>query len=192
MALDAARRILRQQGYAGLTTRAVAREMGYTVGTLYHLFHNLDHLISEVNAQTVREMRQLMRQKIDAADSPGARLRAIAHTYLDYAFAHPNLWRLAVEHPMGDVEDYRAPVLDQTRAVFAEAAQLLGELTGLDDQEKLQRSAAALWSAVHGACHLALTGKLAQAAPEPAYHIVDQTIDTFVAGLRQAQQPADQ
>ena len=44
MAMAAAREIAEKEGLRGLTARRIAREIGYTVGTLYNLFDNLDDL----------------------------------------------------------------------------------------------------------------------------------------------------
>lgn len=194
MALAAVRKIIRKKGYRGVSTRAIAREMGYTVGTIYHIFRNLDHVISEVNAQTVRDMRKLMDENTAAATTPEKHLRAMAHTYLDYAVAHPNLWRLSIEHTMGHDKDYRKPVVVQTQAVFTEAAATLARIAPDRTQEELQMAAAALWSGVHGVCHLALTDKLSLAAPDSAYRILDLQLNAFIEGFKriQAREPGEQ
>ena len=50
MALEAADRIILEQGYGGLTGRKVASEIGYTVGTQYLVFEKLNDLITHINA----------------------------------------------------------------------------------------------------------------------------------------------
>ena len=42
MAISAASKIVEKQGFQSLTARKVASEIGYTVGTLYHVFRNFD------------------------------------------------------------------------------------------------------------------------------------------------------
>ena len=184
MALAAVRKIIRKKGYRGVSTRAIAREMGYTVGTIYHIFRNLDHVISEVNLQTVRDIRRLMDENTATAATPEEHLRAMARSYLEYAIAHPNLWRLSIEHTMDDNEDYRLPALAQTEAIFSEAAETLAQLAPGRTQEELQIAAAALWSGVHGVCHLALTDKLTLAAPDSAGRILDLQLDAFIGGFK--------
>ncbi len=53
LALDAARKIVEQEGLRGLTARRVARDIGYTIGTIYNHFENLDDLIMQLNGQTL-------------------------------------------------------------------------------------------------------------------------------------------
>ena len=55
MAIAAAISILNEEGLANLSTRKVASEIGYTVGTLYLVFRNLNELLLHVNAATLDE-----------------------------------------------------------------------------------------------------------------------------------------
>ena len=60
MALAAAREIVALDGLCGLTTRKVAARIGYTVGTIYNLFDDLDHLIVQMNGQTLDELYRVL------------------------------------------------------------------------------------------------------------------------------------
>ena len=42
LALEKAGEIAEKEGLRGLTARGVAREIGYTIGTLYNIFEDLD------------------------------------------------------------------------------------------------------------------------------------------------------
>ncbi len=53
MALEAARQIAEKEGLRGLKARGIAREIGYTIGTLYNLFEDLDDLIVHLNGRTL-------------------------------------------------------------------------------------------------------------------------------------------
>ena len=44
MALSAAREIAEEDGLGGLTARRIAAKIGYSAGTLYNLFDDLDDL----------------------------------------------------------------------------------------------------------------------------------------------------
>ena len=57
MALKAGREIIMEQGVKNLTTRAVAKRMGYSPGTLYMLFENADDLKFAINVGTLVELR---------------------------------------------------------------------------------------------------------------------------------------
>ena len=56
MVLEAASDIVAQDGVAALSTRQIAKQIGYTVGTLYNVFENLDDIVLHVNDQTLAQL----------------------------------------------------------------------------------------------------------------------------------------
>ena len=93
MALAAAREIAKKEGLRGLTARGVAREIGYTIGTLYNLFDNLDDLIVHLNGTTLDTLYEAVAsQRLD--DDPEAALHALARAYIRFTSDHPNLWSM--------------------------------------------------------------------------------------------------
>ena len=65
MALAATEEIIDQQGLAGLTARKVAAGIGYTVGTLYLVFRNLDDLIDLTPQNGELALGELMEREIE-------------------------------------------------------------------------------------------------------------------------------
>ena len=78
MALKAARTLVEKKGYQGLTARKVAKEIGYTVGTLYLVFENLDDLIVALNTETVTELRLELEHRARACQTERGRIPALA------------------------------------------------------------------------------------------------------------------
>lgn len=182
IALTAAREIVEEQGVAGLSTRALAARIGYAPGTLYNIFHNLDDLIFALNTRTVGELRSRMERSVADAVAPPERIRRMAQGYLDYALAHPHLWRLAFQHQAPAGQAVPEETTQQTNAVFAAVASLLGQLRPGSDAELMTR-AAALWAGVHGVCHLAVTDKLKFGDSAAPARILRANMDCFLAGL---------
>ena len=58
MALEAASRLVQAHGLSGLSARRIAAEIGYTPGTLYLVFRNLDELILHLNGTTLDALFQ--------------------------------------------------------------------------------------------------------------------------------------
>jgi AcrR family transcriptional regulator len=183
MALDAARSIVKSKGIQGLTTRAVAKRMGYTVGTLYLIFHNLDDLIYAVNAQTVADMRDRMEKEAAEQLDPADRLRAISLGYLAYALEHPNLWRLAFEHQTPEDEPLPESISGETDRVLELVLEPLGELLPAVDGDTLSTVAAAFWSGIHGVCHLTLTDTLKVARVRSDNAVLNCQVNAFLKGV---------
>ena len=106
MILDAATGLIDRDGPAGLSARAVARKIGYSVGTLYNLFDDLDDLVWQVNGRTLDSLEANL-----AASATGSgaeqRVRRLAQTYLDFVTTYPKRWALVLENRSSGAEPPR-------------------------------------------------------------------------------------
>ena len=96
MAVAAAAALAERDGLRGVTARGIAREIGYTVGTLYNVFENLDDVLRHMNAATMDALHEYVTaEPID--DDPEPALRTLARRYLAYVGEHPRLWSAVIE-----------------------------------------------------------------------------------------------
>ncbi len=184
MAIDAAARIVEREGYQSLTARKVAAKIGYTVGTLYHVFKNFDDLVMNLNARTIDEMAGLIQQQVKRKRNPEVRIRTMAEYYVQYATDHPDRWRLVFEHepPRGMPTP---PQLKERRDVMFEmVADNLRELAPERIPQEVSHTATALWSGIHGICILALTGKLYLGGAFSMVKLMDTLIASVVGEFR--------
>ena len=56
--LDAAQAIIETNGLAGLSAREIARRIGYSPGTIYNMFQNLDDVVLHVEARVLDALDQ--------------------------------------------------------------------------------------------------------------------------------------
>ncbi len=182
MALEAAEAILEEEGLDGLSTRKVAARMGYTVGTLYLVFRNLDALILEVNGRTLAELHRVLAASLAASEGEpaGARLKALALAYHDFARRHPARWALMYEHRMSQAA-LPAWFNLAVHELFALLEDILRPLCG--DASAAALAARTLWGSVHGICVLAVTDKLDVAGPLQVEQVFASLIDNFLIGL---------
>ncbi len=106
--LDAARGELVREGAAGLSLRAVAREVGMASSALFRYFENRDALLTAliVDAYTsLGEAVEAAEGAVPRADLLG-RWLAIVHTVRSWALEHPSLYALVYGSP---VSGYAAP-----------------------------------------------------------------------------------
>jgi AcrR family transcriptional regulator len=91
--IEAAARLLREQGVRAVTTRGVAQAAGVQAPTIYRLFGDKDGLIEAVAEQ---EMATYVAAKAStvADRDPVAALRAGWRRHLDFALANPDLYAL--------------------------------------------------------------------------------------------------
>lgn len=186
MAIDAAEELVEKEGFQSLTARKVAAKIGYTVGTLYHVFKNFDDLVIHLNTKTIDEMAALIQREARRKRKPEARIRAMAEFYVQYATDHPDRWRLVFEHqsPRGLV----TPNLMKERrdVMFELVAENLQQIAPERVKHEIAHTATALWSGIHGVCILALTGKLYLGGAFSMVKLIDTLIESVISNMKAA------
>jgi AcrR family transcriptional regulator len=79
--LQAAYRVIKKQGFAGVTVRSVAKEAGFTTGALVHYVDSMDQLLVEASEYSAREVRDKM-LAAEALDDPLVSLREVLYLAL--------------------------------------------------------------------------------------------------------------
>lgn len=183
MSLATCQRILMEEGIRALTARRVAKEIGYTVGTLYLIFKNFDDMILVLNGQTLDDLYSALEQAADSDNAkPDERVRALCQAYLEFAINNRARWTLIFEHELpaktAIPEWYEKKIMRN----FALVEQVLSPLVKGNDQQ-VSEIARALWGGVHGICILALTGNLDVTGVNDVEPLLGHLIDNFLHGL---------
>ncbi|MBT8448769.1 MAG: TetR/AcrR family transcriptional regulator, partial [Gammaproteobacteria bacterium] len=183
MALKAAETIMLEKGKDGLSARKIAQEIGYTVGTLYLIFKNLDDLILHVNGRTLERLyEKLSSQQQSSSDSKTALLQ-LAKTYINFAGNESNRWKVVFEHRAQT--DNTTPEWYQERVgkMFTAVETHLSRLAPHKSPSEIKDAARALWGGVHGICMLALTDNLDITGVESADTLTQSLINNYLAGF---------
>ncbi len=185
MAIEVASSIVEKDGAQALTARKVASGMGYTVGTLYHIFKNFDDLVAHVNGRTLEEMGALIAKQARRRRSPGARIHAMADNYVRFATDHPNRWRLIFEHTSAPGHQSPEHIKKRRDALFEMVADNLRDLDPERAHNDVAHTATALWSGVHGICILALTGNLYLGGAFSMNKLIDTLLESVLGHYAQ-------
>jgi AcrR family transcriptional regulator len=181
--LQSAQTIIEQSGLRGLSAREVARKIGYSPGTLYNVFDNLDDLILHVEARLLADLNHRL-ASIVVDGAPEERLRQLARTYLAFTNERPHLWSMMLEHHV----PYEAvlPVWYQQHLddVLVHVERALATLIPEADPIYVKLSARVLWTSVHGISTLASTRKLSGVLGEPAHQMVEEFVTVYINGLQ--------
>ena len=183
MALEAAYEIVVSEGAQNLTTRKVAAKIGYSVGTLYLIFKNLDDLKLALNIQSITRLRSRLLEATDAIVDPAEQLKAMAHYYLEFGLQRPNLWRLMFEHQMPGDDPMPELITRETDALLDLLVAKFGELMPAAELQDVLQVTTAYWSALHGVTHLVITEKLQLAHVDSAHDVLEQQMDMLFRGL---------
>ena len=180
--IEACEGIIARDGLAGLSAREIAKHVGYSPGTIYNVFDNLDDLILQVEARVLDELDQRL-VALPADGNAEDRVLRLARTYLAYTTERPRLWNLLFEHHLPQnmpVPAWYQLKLDQLLERVEAAIRPL-----VFDKKPLaaRRAARVLWAGVHGITALAVTDKLSTVTSEEAVALVDDLVANYLAGL---------
>lgn len=180
LVLNAAERIVVEDGIEALTVRKIAMEIGYTVGSVYMVFANVQDLLRHVSGRSLDRLAERLRL-LPAEGSVEERIMALAMSYLDFASEEFNRWRIMFcrETPAEPLPEWYA---DKLRAVLAPLEQLFRELCPERGDEHARLAARTFWGGVHGLCMMSLHRGLDDFGVEEGRQAMGLLVGNFVDG----------
>ena len=183
--LGAARDLLLESGYAGISMRKVAERIGYSATSIYLYFRNKDALFHAlIDGGMSRLNETILTARAGAAD-PLARLRAMCGAYVRFGLDNPAYYEVMFNlHPRHmaryPMDRYRAA--RRNLDLFADA---------LDEAAAARQiapcnapmMAGIVWAALHGSVTLVLAQRLdARLDPDTFLHdALDHTLRGLLA-----------
>ncbi|MGJ4882430.1 TetR/AcrR family transcriptional regulator [Bradyrhizobium sp. HKCCYLRH1065] len=159
--IEAAERMIRTRGLAGLKTRDLAQEIGVANGAVYNLVADVDELVLMVGSRTLAQLdADLSAAESAGPPGPEAALVRIAIAYCDFAAHNLELWRALFEHRMPPEKPLPDWAIADQMHLFRHIHQPLAALFPLRSFDDISVTARSLFSAVHGMVALGLEQKL--------------------------------
>jgi AcrR family transcriptional regulator len=191
--LDAAGRVIREQGLSSLRARDLARDAGCALGAIYGVFADLDELVLAVNEGTLDRLEAALTRAVPArgreegATDAARQIDAMAHAYLAFARSEPLAWRALFDHRMAGGRPVPPAYGAHLRRLFAHLDEPLRMLRpGLDDASRAAL-ARTLFCALHGVVSLGLDEKLSGIGPGDVKTDTGELVRLILAGLRAGQ-----
>lgn len=158
--LSTGQNVLAEGGYARFSAREVAKRVGYSVGTIMHIFGNVDLLVMAINSRTFSLWAQWIEARLEGVEGR-ERIAVLVRGYFDFAAGHVNLWAAIYEHRVPEglemAESLVAERVHLTDIIRREVGSLLPE----DGSDRVARLTSSLIATVHGHCAFALGGSFA-------------------------------
>lgn len=177
LAIQKGLEIIDKNGFSGFSARGIAKTMGYTVGTLYHVFGDMDQYMLHINAKILDDWHTelnagLKRTKKDP-------LRYLAQGYIDFARAHYNRWTALFEFRMAKSMPLPEWYTGKLARLFELVENAILPHSG-SDPKKARHDAKVLWAGIHGICVLSLSGKLDIVGAEKTEVLVSSLLDRYI------------
>ncbi len=180
--LSAARKLIQEEGYQGLTIRKLAQRMECSPMALYSYFADKQALLTALALEGYEKVAK----RFDSAvhRDPLNAVRKILLDYIAYAEENPNEYRilfLSVE-TLGEIELSREDLQERNPAFGAlfkrvEACIKAGVLQG-----EAFAVSTVLWTAAHGAASLLITAQKFPFGSRRRY--ADEVVATIVSGVQ--------
>ena len=182
MLLDAAELVVNEQGFSALKARSIAKDIGYTVGSLYMVFKNMPDLIMQLHARTLDAIVLHLQQS--PLNESEARMESLALAYMNYGVQHFNCWRFIFnDHSLAgaDIPDWYQDKIDKISHQFElRLATLKPELDTLE----IKHMAFALFAGIQGICALSIKSNLNTDELEKLEATIVMLVRHFMHGIR--------
>jgi AcrR family transcriptional regulator len=165
--LAAAERIIAERGVDGFTLREAARRVGVAPAAPAHHFKNAKGLLTEVALLGFRDFGEaLAAADKRGGNDPGRRLYEQGTAYVKFALRNPARFRLMFRVDKHDHSNAEFVCVSQKAYRILEDVIRAATGTPRDCELSADRQGLlmAVWSMVHGYCHLALSGELGNPA----------------------------
>jgi AcrR family transcriptional regulator len=165
--VEAAKKLLKENGPEGLTLRETARVVGVSHAAPYRHFADKQALLADVATGGFYELKESVRSVLEHA--PGDKLFEMGMAYVLFALQNPHLYRLMFGRVFRDKDPH--PQLEQAAEdTFAELEEVIfvgqeGKLFKEGDPREL---GTIVWALVHGMANLIIDG---QVAPDNPIHL---------------------
>jgi len=147
--LDAAFKIVKNEGWQSLSMRKIADEIEYTAPIIYEYYANKEAILQELTRKGYRVLVVDLAEARDAQATPEKQLEAMWLAYWDFAFAHKEYYQLMFGVEMNCcVMKTECPEMQSPAKMICDVIQQILKVP-LDDDAVCTKYYT-FWSVVHG------------------------------------------
>lgn len=147
--LEAARELLVEKGYDGLTLGKVGKKVGFTTTNVYRYFDNKNDLIYAAIEDAFVTFGERLEEAKGSTDKPFERIFALGRAYVQFARDHPVPYYLMfvdkTDYLFGERE---VPGVDKLSYLFEAVGEAIH--AGTIRQGNVETTAHVLWGQLHG------------------------------------------
>lgn len=177
LAITNSLKLIAKNGNDAFKARDIAREMGYTVGTIYYLFGSMNDLRYHVAGRMLDDFYQVIENELGKKKN---RLNYHITKYVHLVTEHPNFSSFLYAQKLSPQKapDWYMQKYKRHFSLFADTIH-----SSVGNKARAQKAAKYLWIYIHGICTLYVQGKLPFLGETRPENMVKHLANTYLDGL---------
>ena len=156
--LDAAYKIVKEEGWQALSMRKIADEIQYTAPIIYEYFSNKDAILAELNRKGFLYLAKEMEEARDKHQNPADQLEAMWMAYWNFAFKKKELYQLMFGVSMNCCTGQKAPESEAPANLVRDVIRQLRADKNLPETD-VCINYYTFWSIIHGLISINLVNR---------------------------------
>ncbi len=178
------RELIKEKGVDFLTARKLSDASGYSVGTIYNQFGNMDNFVLIQNYLTLEELYMRL-EKIQAMGTPYQRLNLYVREFINFVIENKNLWFMVHNfHLMNNNRRfsriYLKRVIQITKLVENAFKNMFPEIEVPERTLSIQ----VLWLSLFSLSSFLTTDALSNFSKINQYTLCELLLNTYLAGMK--------
>jgi len=181
--LSAAWKLVKEDGWQGLSIRKIAEAIEYSIPVIYDHFENKEAILSEFTRQGFRVLTVSLKHARHASDDAGQQLKAVALAYWKFAFENQEYYQLMYGMGMPSCETVNQMKELQEFIGFLKDTiiKLLEERSCANADPDLKTKS--LWSMLHGLVSINMMGK-ERSEISLNDEVLTESVNNFLGGIK--------
>jgi AcrR family transcriptional regulator len=184
LVVNAARQLIVAEGIDKLSARAIAGAIGYTPGTLYNHFKDLDEIVTAVNGTTLKSLGEAF-AGARPSDDPRQMLHNYADAFLGFLHDNANLWNALFEFRRAPGAEVPKWYVDTISGLMRILAACFIQLRSAADPRQAGQAAQLVFASIHSVSSLQSSGRLGLVMDRDIGAVVHDIIDIHIKAFAQ-------
>ncbi|MDG2177068.1 MAG: TetR/AcrR family transcriptional regulator [Gammaproteobacteria bacterium] len=177
--INASIKLVTDTGPSAFGTRAIAREIGYSFGTIYHIYGNLENLRYFVKG---RIMNNWYGDLTEGMETQNDKIKFLLDAYIDLSIQQRFLWAFVFALPSDDKKRAPSWYMEKVERLFSLVISAFEPITR--NRKEAELAARAIWPGIHGICVLAMAHKLEMVTTDKPKTMAHNMLAIYMTGLK--------
>ncbi|MCX7745352.1 MAG: TetR/AcrR family transcriptional regulator [Clostridia bacterium] len=181
--LEAAKKIIMEEGAENISVRKVADIAGYSYATIYNYFEDINELLWDVKIVMIKDLIGYIQKKMQGSVYDMNGMKELFRIYTAYYFKNPHVFKFFYFYPLSrpDKKHHEAEIEPNYNDMWQETFKGFVQ-EGILDEKNIEVVAKILIYAVHGILTLSFSNN-GDLTEENVYKDVEKTVD-YVLGKK--------